>query len=324
MTPSPAPVLITVNPGEDPAGFLKVLPASERLCLEQAVGLEQLEEFIARNDPREEFLQECVGEDTIRRVTLGQMAGEAGGLSDGTATCLLEETESLDFRKLVFEDEIGPEFRELFQAYAFCLSDEELLRSWGDTSGNPMLTATQLRCIVSSTPEAIFMIGRPIPEFAELYEECGIPTHLIGEPAEPPLISAEQEACLIDALGESAMREVFSGQRSPIPEEIEAFAGCGVESSDMATRPPEMEFPDFESLPEIAAPLEISTVVWPSSDADAFTLLERLPDEISGQSLMDRLGGPGASRSEFTYGENPETREPVLSASVHYLTRGDF
>jgi len=34
-TPSPASVLITVNPEENPAGFLRALPGEEHECLER-------------------------------------------------------------------------------------------------------------------------------------------------------------------------------------------------------------------------------------------------------------------------------------------------
>jgi len=226
------------------------------------LGAENLEEFIARNNPREVILQECVGAETIRLVTLGQMAREAGGLNDGTVTCLLEETESLNFRKLIFQDEVGPEFGELIQSYALCLSDEELLQVMGFASGDRNLNAAQLRCILSANPRAVFgMIERPSPQFAELFDKCGIPLEVIGEPAVPPPLSAEEEACLIDAMGETAMREVYSGQRPPTPEELAAFNVCYDRGLDSEPGVPDMEFPDFASLPEISAPMEINSVV---------------------------------------------------------------
>lgn len=114
-------------------------------------------------------------------------------------------------------------------------------------------------------------------------------------PALPPPLTTEEEACLIDAIGEPAMREVYGGQRSPNSVELEAFADCNVGGSDAVQIQLQMEFPDFELLPEVSVPMEIGTVVWPTSPQDASALLERLPDEISGHKLTERLAGPEIS-----------------------------
>ena len=129
LASNPTPRLITPNPDDDPGQFLGALPGDERECLEQAVGLKNLVEFIASGDPGDEIFQACLGQDTARAVMLGQMAREAGGLSDQTVSCLFDETRSLDSRCLVFRREIGPELGVFMQATALCLSDKELLQS---------------------------------------------------------------------------------------------------------------------------------------------------------------------------------------------------
>lgn len=144
------------------------------------------------------------------------------------------------------------------------------------------------------------------------------------EPALPPPLTTEEEACLIDAIGEPAMLEVYGGQRSPTSGELEAFAGCNVGGSDTAQIPPQMEFPDFKMLPEVSAPMEIGTVVWPTSPQEASALLERLPDEISGYKLTERLGRPGDFRSDVNYGEDPVTQEPVLVARLVDFSQEGF
>ena len=321
-TSTPTPRLITVNPDENPAEFLGALPGDERECLAQAVGPEKLEEFIASGDPGDEIFQACLGEETVRAVMLGQMAREAGGLSDETVSCLFDETRSVDLGSLVFRREIGPELGAFIQAMALCLSDEELVRSQG--FGSEDLNAEQLRCFLSSNSEAMAIFGQQSPEVAEMFVKCGIPQGLLGETAVPPQIPTGVEACIVDAIGEEAMQEVFSGQRRPTAEEIEASIGCDVGGSNVAPSSPQMEFPDFETLPQIAAPMEIGTVVWPSSVQDGSALLETLPDEISGHRLTERQRGRSADRDEITFGEDPETQQPVLAARVHYLTQGDF
>ena len=318
------PRLITVNPAEDPAGLLSALPRDERDCLEQAVGPEKLEEFIASNDLGDVILQACIGEETLRAVILGETARQVGGLSDDTVSCLFDETASLDFPDMVFGDEIGPGVAVVMQATALCLSDEDLLQLEGFDSGDQRPNVEQLRCAMLLNPQPIAVNGQPDPKVAELFEKCDEHQGLPEEPAEPPPLTAEEEACLINAIGEPAMREVYAGQRSPTPEELEAFAGCFAGGSDAAPSPPQMEFPDFETLPEIPAPMENSTVVWPSSVQDASALLERLPDEIAGHRLTERQGGLGDFRSDFNFGEDPETQEPVLVARILDLAQGDF
>ncbi len=323
-TSTPTPRLITVNPEEDPAEFLAALPGSERDCLEQAVDPEQLEDVIANLDPENEILRACLGENTVREVTLGQMARGAGGLSEESVKCLLEETGSVDFRSLIFGEEIGPKFGSLItQAAALCFSDEELLRAFDFF--DQKLNAEQLRCFFSSDLEVVATFGQTSPEVTELLNRCGLPSGLFGEPAMPPALSMEVEACLVEAIGEEAKQELFSG-RPPTPEEMEAFARCGVGGSGVAPNSRQMEFPDFQTLPEIEAPMHISTVSWPNGVDDALSLLERLPNEISGHRFTGSQGGLGADRPqiEFSYGEDPETQEPAFEVRVMDLSQGDF
>jgi len=132
------------------------------------------------------------------------------------------------------------------------------------------------------------------------------------------------EACLIEAIGEPATREVIGGQRSLSTEEIEVVRRCFAGASDAEPFLPQNDFPDFETLPEILAPMGIGTVRWPSGPQDASALLEKLPDEISGHRLTERQGAFGGFRSDFNYGEDPITQEPVLVARVVDFTQEGF
>ena len=156
---------------------------------------------------------------------------------------------------------------------------------------------------------------------AEVLDRCGIPLEM--RPAVPPPITAEVEACLIDAIGEEAMQEVYSGQRAPTTEETEAFIGCQVVGSDVAPSSPQIEFPDFESLPEIGAPMEVGTVVWSISIQDAAALLERLPDQISGHLRAESQGQQDGSQKEIGFGRDLETQQPILAARVQDLAEND-
>jgi len=68
----------------------------------------------------------------------------------------------------------------------------------------------------------------------------------------------------------------------------------------------------------------IGTVRWPSGPQDASALLEKLPDEISGHRLTEPQGGVGDFRSDYNFGEDPETREPALVARVVDFTQEGF
>lgn len=65
---------------------------------------------------------------------------------------------------------------------------------------------------------------------------------------------AQQKACVVEAIGEQAGRELFSGQRQPSSEELDAFAGCGIRWPGSA---------DYsDTLPEASAPGKLGTVAW--------------------------------------------------------------
>ena len=198
-TAPPAPKLITVDPVENPARFLRALPASERECLEQAVGSENLEEFISSAEPAKETLQACLSEETVRSVILGRRDAEA-----------------------------------------------------------------------------------------------------------------EQEACLVDAIGKQAGRELLSGQRQPSSDELDVLVGCGI-------RWPGSNFPDFDTLPEASAPAELGTVAWTYNLQESSALFARLPSEIAGHGIRKRFDRSGPNRFDTTYGQGPQTHEPVLWATVQDL-----
>ena len=130
-------------------------------------------------------------------------------------------------------------------------------------------------------------------------------------------IETEQEACAAEAIGEQAVRELFSEQRQPTSEEIDSLAGCGI-------RWPGSDFPDFDTLPEATAPAELGTVAWPNDVQDSWELLGRLPSEMAGHEIEERFQPMGPDRFAITYGENPQTHEPELTAQVYDLAKGDF
>ncbi len=128
-------------------------------------------------------------------------------------------------------------------------------------------------------------------------------------------IEAQQEACVVEAIGEQAGRELFSGHRQPSSEELDAFAGCGIRWPGSA---------DYsDTLPEASAPAELSSVAWPHDVQESSALFGRLPSDIAGHGIRARFDRSG-DRFDTTYGEDPQTHEPVLVATVQDLAEGDF
>ena len=127
---------------------------------------------------------------------------------------------------------------------------------------------------------------------------------------------AEQEACLVEAIGEQSGRELFSGQRQPSSDELDALDGCGIRWPGSADY--------FDTLPEAPAPAELSTVAWPDNVQGASALFGRLPSEIAGHGIRAQFDQSDPGRFDTTYGEDPQTHEPELEATVQDLTKGDF
>ena len=114
-----------------------------------------------------------------------------------------------------------------------------------------------------------------------------------------------------------AGREVFSGQRPPSSDELGAFAGCGITTPLSALQ-------EFDMLPEASAPSGLGTVAWTYGLQESSALFARLPSEIAGHGIRARFDRSGPNRFDTTYGEDPQTHEHVLWATVQDLDEGDF
>jgi hypothetical protein len=162
VAPPPTPdhglAPISVNPEEDPAGFLAALPADEQSCLRTSLGDGRFEELIVQEeDPAAEELTAllaCVSDDTILNVALGVALAESNlTLSDATLTCVSERLEGVNLgtlRRLVTvrdtEDQntFSEEPTEFLQfgisvfPAVFCLNDEERAGLNGDDNGDTL------------------------------------------------------------------------------------------------------------------------------------------------------------------------------------------
>ena len=63
--------LITIDPGDDPLGFLAAIPSNERECLARIVGVDKIAALLASDsfpEGYEEVFLGCFSEETVRRV----------------------------------------------------------------------------------------------------------------------------------------------------------------------------------------------------------------------------------------------------------------
>ncbi len=129
-------------------------------------------------------------------------------------------------------------------------------------------------------------------------------------------LTAEQEACLAEAIGEQAAREVSTGQRPPTSEERDALGGCPRPQPQPDSAG--FRFDTAPLLPEASAPAGLGTVAWPNNFQESSALIGRLPSEIAGHRIKAR-GRFEQSGLGATYEDDPEIGVTVLD-----LAKGDF
>ena len=127
---------------------------------------------------------------------------------------------------------------QMFRAAFNCLSEEEAAEMFGgvEEGGGPSME--QFKCLFESADDEtiakLFAMGAgaregaPLPpELLDIITRCG-PIPGLGEGSGPPELTPEQEDCVIEAIGETAFNELFTGQRPPTTEEIQKIEACGV------------------------------------------------------------------------------------------------
>ena len=152
----------------------------------------------------------------------------------------------------------------------------------------------------------------PTPDELDAFNGCVIAAPVAVE--EGKGLTPEQEACLVEAIGERAVREAKTGQRPPTSDELDALVGCGIMEPK----------PDFDLLPEASAPSGLGTVAWPNNFQESSELFERLPSEIVGHMIRAPFERRGAGYLIAIYGEDPETTGNVTAVTVQDLAEGGF
>ncbi len=250
-TPTPTPALITVGPGDNPQAFLQAIPASERDCLVQAFGTENLLEVIGTGPSSSEDMAKltgCLGEETARRMTLGMMMMEMG-ISEQDITCMSAGLGDVSFLDLTRqgEGERSGEQRtqtfvfQIFRAAFDCLSTEEAAKMFGGVGEGGGPGMEQFKCLFESADDEtivkLFAMGAgaregaPLPpELLDIITRCG-PIPGLGEGNGPPELTPEQQTCVIEAIGETAFRQLFTELSPPTMEELQKIEACGVSTN---------------------------------------------------------------------------------------------
>jgi hypothetical protein len=226
-TSTPVPIaLITIDPIRDPAGFLKALPATEASCLSDALGSRDrvlaILESALESDPisstEARAIDECVSDETVQSVFVGQIERETGGLSDATVICIGEQIGGLSAAAL-FVDEPQVDAAISLLKGIFCLNHEEraviststAAYGFGDFGGidglecvvngvGPTGLADLMGALSSGTSDNIDFSA--LSDLFTVLVECSV---LDDSAFEESGITADQVACLLDALGDSGL-----------------------------------------------------------------------------------------------------------------------
>ena len=176
------------------------------------------------------------------------------------------------------------------------------------------LTPEQEACLVEAIGERAVREAKtgqrpPTSDEPDAFNGCVIAAPVAVE--EGKGLTPEQEACLVEAIGERAVREAKTGQRPPTSDEVDALVGCGIMEPK----------PDFDLLPEASALAGLGTVAWPNNFQESSALFGRLPSEIAGHRIKARFEQSGLGIFSTTY---EEPNKVIMLVTVHDLTKGAF
>ncbi|MBN4064336.1 hypothetical protein JYU04_01220 [Dehalococcoides mccartyi] len=256
-TATPAPItLIEIDPIADPVGFFAALPANEASCAIDALGgqdrvFAMLESELGDErltDTEAAALDACLSDETVRAVFIGQLAREAGGLSDATIVCIGEQVGGMAAAGLFVEEPAADVIISSLKG-VFCLdhdereaiSNSEIAYEFGDFGGIDALECVvngvgptgleDLMALASADSMDFATIGDLLP----LMIECGA---LGDSEFENEFgLSAEQVGCVLAELGEDGSGLFDSSSGEPDFSDVGALIGvmsnCGIDLEDL-------------------------------------------------------------------------------------------
>lgn len=331
-TATPVPVqAITIDPRDDASGFLAALPPSEVDCASSAVGGEDaLKKLVSLSDDATadissvqlKVLASCISDETIKKIVVGQLELETGGLSEATASCVAGYANGIDFATLFSGQAIEQETIVSTMQALFCLTPEE--RKALESSDQEIIQITDiggidaLECVVdgagSDGLEAFGDIfsadGEVDPlavgDFFPLLVECGV---IEEDTFADTGISTDQISCLFDRLDQETLDSFLSttGDPNAVPDlssAAELLAGlteCGLDLQDLINSGSESTVDPSSglgNLPEVSPDLLIcltSNGVSPSLAASYAAGLADGSDATLAAALAACEGGSGGS-----------------------------
>jgi len=255
-TATPVPIApIEIDPIADPVVFLSALPADEAACAADAVGggdrvISMLESSLG--DQRltvaeSAALDNCLSEDTVNAIFIGQLSREAGTLSDDTIVCIGEQIGGMSAAGL-FLEEPAADFIISSLKGVFCLASDERARisaseaayGFGELGG-----IDALECVVNGVgptglTDLVDVLSGEGPDFEALGEffplmiECDAISDVEFEELG---VSADQVSCVLAELGEDglALLDPTAGELdlSDLGALLGTLSECGTELDDL-------------------------------------------------------------------------------------------
>ncbi|MDP6055941.1 MAG: hypothetical protein QGF24_04045 [Dehalococcoidia bacterium] len=328
-TPTPTPTPVPVAPIEvdwttDPDGFFNSLPASEASCAADALGgrervLAMIESNLGdeRLTPAEASdLDKCLSDETVKAVFVGQLAREAGTLSDATIICIGEQIGGMSAASLFLNEPAADVIISSLKG-VFCLNTEEraAMSSSDATYGFGELGGIEaVECVVNgvgptgleSLMGVVGSIGVDFGELGDLFPimiNCGA---IDDSQIEEFGLTADQIGCMLSSLGEDGLTLLDpSAAESDIAQLgllMTALGNCEISLDDLmgtATLPINSEplvVPTVLPTVQIESPEDIADLDLPFSEEQIVCLIEELGEE----KIADLLAGGAPDPSLFT------------------------
>ena len=324
-TATPVPVApIEIDPITDPVGFLSMLPADEATCAIDAVG--GRDRVIAMmssslGDDRltvaeANALDNCLSEDTVNAIFIGQLSREAGGLSDDTIVCIGEQIGGMSAAGLFLEEPAADVIISSLKG-VFCLASDERARisaseaayGFGELGGIDALECvvngvgptglTDLVDVFSGEEYDFEALGDLFP----LMIECGA---VDDSEFEELGVSADQIGCVLGELGEDGLALFDQAAGEPDLSDLGALLGtlsnCGIElddlmgASELPINPGDLIDPVIIPTVQLELPEDLADVELPFTEEQIICL----STELGEDQIANLLEGGAPDLSLFS------------------------
>jgi len=309
VTPTPVPFKpILIDPGKDSLSLFDALPHDESTCLAEELGgrekaaavvhLSYSSGLIENSKPEKvtEVIGRCISDGTTERLFVGQIALEAGGLSDATIQCMKEKIRGIS-AEAIFAKELGWDSAFILIKGALCLDQEERyaistsdsalgFKDFGGIDGLECAVngvgPTGLAELLNAAVTTEFNMAA-ISDHVPLLIKCGI----IGDSAFEEIgLSTEQIVCLLNEVDDSAIILRIWDSTAARPELADLLAmsvaidACGLSMEEMMESAGIPVVPD----PTSVKPIEQKPKVTESPQPTSVKPIEQKPEVTETES----------------------------------------